>query len=72
VLDVRHGSEEEALAVLGWIERERAEFEQVITLAGLEAGHAERFERAVRAAFEARFPRLSARDRSVESREVAM
>lgn len=56
-LDMRHGSEAEALAVLGWIEREREEFEQVITLAGLESGHAERFERAMRAAFEIRFRR---------------
>jgi hypothetical protein len=58
VLDVRHGSEQEALAVLGWIERDREEFEQVIALAGLEAGHAERFERAVRDVLETRFRRL--------------
>lgn len=73
VLDVRHGSEQEALAVLGWIERDRDEFEQVISLAGLEAGHAERFERAVRAAFETRFrsPPGSARgDRALDSPEA--
>jgi hypothetical protein len=45
--------------VLGWIEREHQEFEQVVTLAGLEVGHAERFERAMRAAFAARFRRAS-------------
>jgi hypothetical protein len=56
-LDVRHGSEQEALSVLGWIERDREEFEQVISLAGLESGHAERFERAMRAAFQTRFRR---------------
>lgn len=55
MLDVRHGSQEEALGVLGWMERDRDEFEQVISLAGLEAGHAERFERAMRSAVEARF-----------------
>jgi hypothetical protein len=73
VLDVRHGSEEEALAVLGWIERDRAEFEQVITLAGLEAGHAERFERAVHAAFELRFragTSTARRDRSIDNQKA--
>ncbi len=58
-LDVRDGSEQEAVAVLGWIEREHQEFEQVVTLAGLEFGHAERFERAMRATFAARFRRAS-------------
>ena len=58
VLDVRHGTEQEALSVLGWIERDRDEFEQVVMLAGLESGHAERFGRAVCAAFETRFRRL--------------
>jgi hypothetical protein len=56
-LDVRHGTEAESLAVLAWMARERDEFEQVITLAGLESGHAERFERAMCAAFERRFRR---------------
>lgn len=55
VLDVRHGTAEEALAVLTWIDRDRDEFKQVVMLAGLELGHAERFERAMRADFEARF-----------------
>jgi hypothetical protein len=54
-LDVRHGSEDEALAVLNWIERDRDEFHQVISLAGLESGHAERFGRVMRATCEARF-----------------
>ncbi len=57
MLDVRHGSEDEAAAVLGWIERDRDEFDQVISLAGLEAGHAERFERAMRDALQTRFGR---------------
>lgn len=57
VLDVRHGSEEEADAVLRWIERDRDEFDQVISLAGLDAGHAERFERAMRTALQTRFGR---------------
>jgi hypothetical protein len=73
VLDVRHGSEEEALAVLGWIERDRDEFEQVIALAGLETGHAQRFERAVHAAFEARFrgdPGATRRDRSIDDQKA--
>jgi hypothetical protein len=54
VLDVRHGTEQEARAVLGWIERDREEFEQVVMLAGLESGHAERFVRAMREAFAGR------------------
>ncbi len=73
VLDVRHGTEEEALAVLSWIERERDEFQQVIALAGLESGHAERFERAMRTACAARFGSKSGhvpQGRSVEQRAV--
>jgi len=75
VLDVRHGTEEEALAVLGWIERDREEFEQVIALAGLESGHAERFEQAVRAAFETRFGRSHqsiGADRALDSPEAVV
>jgi hypothetical protein len=56
VLDVRQGTKQEALAVLRWIERDRDEFEQVVMLAGLEAGHAERFERVVRRVLAGRFP----------------
>ncbi len=74
VLDVRHGTEQEALAVLGWIERDRDEFEQVVTLAGLESGHVERFERAMRAAFAGRFrraPRIVDENRLHDSPETA-
>jgi len=73
VLDVRHGTEQEALEVLGWNER-RDEFEQVVTLAGLERGHVERFEQAMRSAFEARFRRAPGgvgKDRVLDSPEAA-
>ena len=65
VLDVRHGTEQEALAVLSWIDRDRDEFEQVVMLAGLEVGHAERFVRGMREAFEGRFQREPGRPREV-------
>lgn len=61
--------------MLGWIARDRDEFEQVISLAGLESGHAERFERAVQAAFETRFrcsPHGAGVDRALDSPELVV
>ena len=73
MLDVRYGTEQEARAVLEWIERDRDEFEQVVTLAGLEIGRAERFERVVREVFEGRFQgELERPDRVTESTESAV
>jgi hypothetical protein len=73
VLDVRHGTEQEALAVLGWIARDRDEFEQVVALAGLESGHVERFEQAMGSAFQERFrraPTLVGKQRILDSPEA--
>jgi hypothetical protein len=65
----------EAQAVLEWIDRDRGEFEQVIMLAELEIGHAERFERVARETFDKRFqrePECSRQDRVTDRVEAVV